>query len=112
MKKVIGFFGVAIIVLAAFFNTNSLNSGNLDTNLADLIQLDTANAEDSDWFSEAASSTACTKWVFSHYEMIPGPNGGITQRAVYIQVGNGTQTICELAWTTATCYNTACGENV
>ena len=46
MKKIIGILGVAVFSMAMFFNVNTLNSSAGDLDLASLISLNTANAED------------------------------------------------------------------
>ncbi|WP_147677884.1 hypothetical protein [Algibacter pacificus] len=58
MKKIIGVLGIALIAIAMFLNTNTINNSNLD--LANLISLNTANAEDTLPGFGTASSTACT----------------------------------------------------
>lgn len=45
MKKLIGILGVVVIAMAMFFSANPINSSNIDLNLADLITMNTANAE-------------------------------------------------------------------
>lgn len=44
MKKIIGILGVAVIALTIFFASNNVTQIN-DTNLANLIGMNTANAE-------------------------------------------------------------------
>lgn len=46
MKQIIGILGIGVIVMALFFNTNKMNSSNGDLDLASLIALNTANAEE------------------------------------------------------------------
>ncbi|WP_417941941.1 hypothetical protein [Flavobacterium sp. RS13.1] len=48
MKKTIGILSVVVIAVTMFVNNNSVNSLTQDTNLANLIALNTANAEDDD----------------------------------------------------------------
>jgi hypothetical protein len=45
MKKLIGILGVAVIAMAMFFSTNSLNNSSGDLDLASLLNMNTANAE-------------------------------------------------------------------
>ena len=45
MKKIIGILGVAVIAMAIFFNTNSMDSSNGNLDLATLITMNEANAE-------------------------------------------------------------------
>lgn len=45
MKKIIGILGVALIVAAMFLNTNAVNGSGSDTSLANLLTLNSANAE-------------------------------------------------------------------
>ena len=45
MKKITGFFGVAVIAAAMFMNTSNANKTG-DINLASIIGLASANAED------------------------------------------------------------------
>lgn len=45
MKKILGILGVAVIVAAMFLNTNAVNGSSSDTSLANLLTLNSANAE-------------------------------------------------------------------
>jgi hypothetical protein len=44
MKKIIGILGVMVIAVAMFFSTNTINSSNGDLNLANLVNMNPANA--------------------------------------------------------------------
>lgn len=46
MNNLKGILGVALIVMALFLNTNSTNSSNGDLDLASLVSINTANAEE------------------------------------------------------------------
>ena len=45
MKKIIGIIGIAVIAMAVFFNANTMNGSNGDLDLANLIAMNIANAE-------------------------------------------------------------------
>jgi hypothetical protein len=45
MKKLIGILGVAVIAMAMFFNTNTMNGSNNSFDLASLLTISSANAE-------------------------------------------------------------------
>jgi hypothetical protein len=45
MKKIIGILGVAVIAVAMFFSTNNVNGSTVDSSLANLLTLNSANAE-------------------------------------------------------------------
>ena len=82
MKKTIGILGVAVMAIAMFFNTNITNNANGDFDLASIVNINTANAEDpecptcdSHWYrfgfwtyvtyndgSESWSSWECIGW--------------------------------------------------
>ncbi len=44
-KKIITSLGIAVMAMSMFFSTNSINSSNGKLNLANLIAVNTANAE-------------------------------------------------------------------
>ena len=44
-KKIITSLGIAVMAMAMFFSTNTVNSSNGDFNLASLLEVNTANAE-------------------------------------------------------------------
>jgi hypothetical protein len=59
MKKIIGIIGVCVFALTMFMNTNSANNTNSDTNLASLMSISSANAEQTEakltycqWFGD------------------------------------------------------------
>lgn len=57
MKKLIGILGVAVIAMAMFLNTNNMNSSNGDLDLANLLTMNTANAED--WGGIGSNKCVC-----------------------------------------------------
>ncbi len=59
MKKLIGFVGVAVIAMAIFFSTNTVNSANQDLDLANLLSINDANAECDSPKGSSANAT-CT----------------------------------------------------
>jgi len=61
MKKLIGILGVAVIAVTMFANTNSANI-NKNTDLASLIAMNVANAEDEDG-DLCSSEPDITCWV-------------------------------------------------
>ncbi len=48
-KKVITSLGIAVMAMAMFFSTNVVNSSNGDLDLSNLLNLNTANAEEGSW---------------------------------------------------------------
>ncbi len=72
MKKIIGIIGTAVIAMAMFFNSNNANNENLD--LASMISINTASAEESGAKKGcstgntgcATASTWCHKVSYNH----------------------------------------------
>ena len=46
MKKLIGMVGIAVMAMAMFFSTNAMDSSNSNLDLASIINMNTANAEE------------------------------------------------------------------
>ena len=61
MKKILAILGVAIFAMAALFSTNTVNS--IDTDLASLITINKANAEEDDEKGSYCAKDTCTSEV-------------------------------------------------
>lgn len=59
MKKLIGIIGTAVIAMAMLFSANSINSSNGDLDLASLLSVNTANAE------EGCNDATCNYYCYS-----------------------------------------------
>lgn len=63
MKKLTGILGVAVFAMAMFFSINTMNSANGDLDLASLLTINKANAEDGcndcEYFCVDADDQSC-----------------------------------------------------
>jgi len=68
IKKGLGIVSVAVFAMALFFNTSIVNSSNGDLELADLIAMETADAE---WsiFGCCPEGTFCNGSSYCHYSL-------------------------------------------
>lgn len=88
MKKIIGVLCVAIFATMTFFSVNNLSGSNSDVSLANLININVANAEDgnggSGLFWTIVETTkqcaAYTQTVRTYYKS----NGTIDGKAIYV----------------------------
>lgn len=80
MKKLTGILGVVVLAMAMFFNLNTMNSSNVNFDLASLLTMNTANAEifgQDDCSSNSIQDympddDPCTVYVMSPIIGVPG----------------------------------------
>ncbi|WP_281299289.1 hypothetical protein [Flavobacterium limnophilum] len=68
MKKILGILGVTVMAVTMFLSTNNTNGASSDVNLAGLIGINNANAENCDDYQYVTESDVTTTSIVYDYK--------------------------------------------